>query len=79
MKDIIFTVKRQKCEIKIFIACFILTNVLNLISIYIYDTEWSELWTQIFWVLAISCAFYGLSIVLRLLFYGIKYIFKKRK
>ena len=77
MKDIILTAKQQKCEIKTFLTCFILANILNVVSIITYDTEWSELYTQIFWILAISCVLYGLSIVLRFLFYGIRYLLKR--
>lgn len=78
MKDILLSVKRQKTEIKIFCSCIVLAYLLNITSILIYNTEWSELWTQSLWMLLLSCAFYGLSIVLRLLFFGFRYLIAKK-
>ncbi len=76
MKDILLTVKRQKTEIKIFCVCIVLAYLMNIISIIAYGTSWSELWTQSLWMLLITCGFYGLSIVLRLLYYGIRLLKK---
>ena len=70
MKEIVLSVKRQKTEIKIFCVCIALAYLMNIISIIAYGTSWSELWTQSLWMLLITCGFYGLSVVLRLLYYG---------
>lgn len=70
MKDIIITAKRQKTEIAVFCACIVLAILLNVCSIFFFGTEWSELWTQSFWMMLITVGLYGLSIVLRLLFCG---------
>lgn len=70
MKDIVFSVKQQKTEIKIFFTCIVLAYLLNIISIIMYGTEWSELWTQSLWMLIITCGLYGLSVILRLLWSG---------
>ena len=59
MKEIVLSVKRQKTEIKIFCVCIALAYLMNIISIITYGTSWSELWTH------------GLSVVLRLLYYGV--------
>lgn len=72
MKDIHISVKRQKLEIKIFCACILLACLMNIISILCYQTEWSELWTQSLWMLVIACVLYGLSVLLRLLYYGVR-------
>lgn len=72
MKDIVLSVKRQKTEIRIFCTCIVLAYLMNIISILAYGTSWSELWTQSLWMLLITCGFYGLSLVLRLLCYGIR-------
>ena len=69
MKEIVLSVKRQKTEIKIFCVCIALAYLMNIISIIAYGTSWSELWTQSLWMLLITCGFYGLSVVLRLLYY----------
>ena len=76
MKDIVLSVKRQKTEIKIFCVCIVLAYLMNIVSIIAYGTSWSELWTQLPWMLLITCGFYGLSVVLRLLYYGIRQIRK---
>ena len=69
MKDITFTVKRQRKEVRIYLICFMLAFGLNIFAILFYQTEWKELLTQIFWVLALSIGFYMLSVVIRLPFY----------
>lgn len=78
MKDILISVKRQKTEIKIFCTCIVLAYLLNIISILSFNTEWSELWTQTLWMAIITCGLYGLSIVLRLLYYGIHCMMAKK-
>ncbi len=70
------SVKRQKREIKIFCVCIGLAYVMNILSILIYGTSWSELWTQAFWMLIISCGFYALSVALRLLYFGVRQLKK---
>lgn len=77
MKEIVLSVKRQKAEIKIFCICIVLAYLMNIISIISYGSEWRELWTQSLWMLIISCILYGLSIVLRLLYYGIRFFFSR--
>ena len=76
MKEIVLSVKRQKTEIKIFCVCIALAYLMNIISIIAYGTSWSELWTQSLWMLLITCGFYGLSVILRLLYYGVTTIKK---
>lgn len=76
MKDIVLSVKRQKTEIKIFCVCIVFAYLMNIVSIIAYGTSWSELWTQLPWMLLITCGFYGLSVVLRLLYYGIRQLRK---
>ena len=76
MKEIVLSVKRQKTVIKIFCVCIALAYLMNIISIIAYGTSWSELWTQSLWMLLITCGFYGLSVVLRLLYYGLSQLRK---
>ena len=68
MKDLIITKTRQKTELLIFSICLLLAFLLNVVAILIYDTEWSELWTQLLWVCLIGGMLYGLTVVVRLLF-----------
>ncbi len=76
MKEIVLSVKRQKTEIKIFCVCIALAYLMNIVSIIAYGTSWSELWTQSLWMLIITCGFYGLSVVFRLLYHGIRQVGK---
>ena len=78
MRDILLSVKRQKTEIKIVCTCIVLAYLMNIISIIAFHTEWSELWTQTLWMVIITCGLYGLSIVLRLLYYGIRQLTAKK-
>jgi len=72
MKDLLITSKRQKTEIIWFVICFCVAELINLISIIIYDTSWSDLYTQILWVLIITCLLYAVSVALRVCLYLIK-------
>ena len=76
MKEIVLSVKRQKTEIKIFCVCIALAYLMNIVSIIAHGTSWSELWTQSLWMLIITCGFYGLSVVFRLLYHGIRQVGK---
>lgn len=79
MKDIVISEKRQKGEIVLFCICLLAAILLNVCSIIIYKTEWSELWTQGLWVLVIGCGLYGLTIVLRLMIWGIRKLFHTKR
>ena len=76
MKEIVLSVKRQKTEIKIFCVCIALAYLMNIVSIIAYGTSWSELCTQSLLMLIITCGFYGLSVVFRLLYHGIRQVGK---
>jgi len=77
-KDIILTARRQRTEIILFIACFVLAFLLNIYSIVAFNTEWKEIYTQIVWVLALGVLFYGVLLALRLLYWGIRSITTKK-
>ena len=68
MKDNLFTVERQKKEFVIILACLLLAIVVNVFSIIFYDTEWKEMYTQWFYVLALTFVFHYVSILFRLIF-----------
>jgi hypothetical protein len=57
----------------------VIAFLLNVYAIIAYDTPWTELYTQLLWVLCIGAAFYALSIVLRLIWYGLRALTKKKK
>lgn len=81
MKDIKINIsgKRQRSEIMIFLVCFVLAFILNIVSIIIYDTSWAEIFTQFLWVISLTLLFYGLTVFFRFLYWGIRILFKKKK
>ena len=79
MKDIVITAKQQKREWCLLLACFILALGCNVYSIIYYNGNWSELYSEFFYVLALTPVLYVLSILIRLLVKGIKCLFAKKK
>lgn len=79
LKPIVISVRRQKVEIWYFLVSFVIANGLNVYSIIEYSKNWGELYSLIGYVFALTCLFYIVSIVLRLLAYGITLPFRKRK
>ena len=79
MKDIQIqlTVKRQKTEILIWIVCFIIAFGLNVYSIISFGTQWKELYTQLLWVFSLSVLFYGILLFFRLIYAGVRALFRK--
>ena len=72
MKDTILTARRKKTEL-------IIANLVNLYSIFTYNTPLTEMITSFFYVLIFSVALYIIWSLLRILFYGITALFKKKK
>ena len=78
MKDITITAKQQKKELLFLLASFVLALGCNVYAIIYYNGSWSELYTEIFYVLTLTGAFYAASLLTRLLITGIKKLFKKQ-
>jgi uncharacterized membrane protein len=66
MKDIVFTSKRIKKEAYILLGCFAFAFILNILSIFIYKTQWFEIFTQIGYVVIITIILYFLITLGRL-------------
>lgn len=66
MKDIVFTKAAQKREFYIWLVCFVVANIINVISIIKFQTLWYEIFTQIGYVVVTSLLLYGLVLVVRL-------------
>lgn len=78
MKDTLITARRKKIEILTWLVCFLVANGLNLYAIIAYRTPYSELLTSFFYVLAFSGVLYVAWTALRLVFFGIMRLFRKR-
>lgn len=79
MKDTLITARRKKMELLTLLVCFVISNLANLYAIITFKTPFSEMLTSIFYVLAFSCVLYVFWTGLRILFYGIRNLFLKKK
>ena len=77
MKDILIPVKLQKAELIWFAVSFCVAFLINIVSIIMYNTSWSEVYTQILWVLLITCVLYAISVALRVAIYMVKRLLDK--
>ena len=79
MKNTVITARRKKIELLTLLACFIIGNLANLYAIISYQTPFSEMLTSFFYVLAFSGVLYVFWTILRILFYGIRSLFLKKR
>ena len=79
MKNTVITARREKIELLTLLACFIIGNLANLYAIISYETPFSEMLTSFFYVLAFSGVLYVFWTILRILFYGIRSLFLKKR
>ena len=77
MKDIVIKWKWIKRELVFIISLYIVANLVNLVSIIIYNTGLTELYTSQGFVLYLTEWLYILSIVARILYFGIGFLIKK--
>lgn len=66
MKDIVITKAIQKREFFVWLACFVVANVVNVASIVKFQTPWYEIFTQLGYVVVLSILLYGLVAVVRI-------------
>ncbi len=78
MKDIVIKWKWIKREVVIILLSYIVANLVNLISILVYRTSWDELITSQKYVLYITEWLYIITIIVRLVYWGIKYLVRKK-
>ena len=79
MKNTVITARRKKIDLLTLLACFIIGNLANLYAIISYETPFSEMLTSFFYVLAFSGVLYVFWTILRILFYGIRSLFLKKR
>ena len=79
MKNTVITARRKKIELLTLLACFIIGKLANLYAIISYETPFSEMLTSFFYVLAFSGVLYVFWTILRILFYGIRSLFLKKR
>ena len=79
MKDIIINSRRQKVELWYLLGAFVVANLFNLWAIFRYDASMKEMYTSFFYVLLFTFFIYVLSVIVRLLMYGVCRLFSRRK
>ena len=79
MKDTIITARRKRIEVITFLICFILANLANLYAVIAYKTPAIELLTSLGYVLALALFFYIVWCLVRLAFYGLRSLFRKKE
>ena len=67
MKDTLITAARKKTELLTFLVCFGVAFLLNAGCIIFYHTPFSEVFTQIGYVLVITVALYLIWTAIRLI------------
>ena len=67
MKDTLITAQRKKTELLTLLACFGIAFLLNVGCIIFYHTPFSEVFTQIGYVLVITVALYLIWTAIRLI------------
>lgn len=77
MKDIIISPKRQKSELKALLVCFIIAFALNVGAIICYKAPATEMITSIFYVITFAVVLYAAWVIVRLIVYLLRRIFKK--
>ena len=66
MKDTVISAAVKRRELKIWLVCFIVANVVNWAAIIKYQTPWYEIFTQIGYVVVSSLLIYGLLLLVRI-------------
>ncbi len=76
MKDIIITGRRVRCELWIFAACVALMELVNIFAIFKYDGKWTEVFTNLGFVVAYAAGAYVVLAVVRILVSLVMKLFK---
>jgi hypothetical protein len=71
-KDTVITSRQKKLELTIYLLCFTGAVIFNIIGIIKYSTPAKEIYTQLHIVFLVSVFIYLLTIILRLLYFGIR-------
>lgn len=79
MKDIVVTAARLRHERNFYLVCFLLAFLLNLVAVVCFDRPWTELISQIGYVVVISVVLYLLLWIPRLLVAGARRVFCKKR
>lgn len=77
MKDLVISGKRVKTELIVLLGCFIASFCTNIGAIIAYHKSWTEMFSQIGFVVVIAVAFYAILLIIRLIILLFKKLLKR--
>lgn len=78
LRDTTITSGQKKRELLIILVCFLAAYLLNVIGIIQHNSPPRELFTQLHVVLLLAAIFYGIVIVLRIIYYLISRLWVRK-
>lgn len=78
MKDTIISAAVKRRELYIWLACFVVANIVNWVAIIKFQSPWYEIFTQIGYVVVTSLLIYGLLLMARIAWWIIRILLHKR-
>jgi hypothetical protein len=78
LKDIILRGAVVRRELAIWVIFFVGAFGLNLYAISVYDSKWSELFSQLHIVVLLSVAFYIITALFRGFYFILKYLISRK-
>ena len=78
MKDTVISAATKRRELYIWLACFVVANIVNVVTIIKFQTSWLEIFTQIGYVVITSLVLYVLVLVVRLAWRIFSHLLGKR-
>lgn len=77
MKDIVIPSRIIRRELLVVLACFLTSFLVNVGAVVAYHKSWTEIFSQIGYVVVISVFFYVILWIIRILFLIIKKIINR--
>lgn len=78
MKDTVISAATKRRELYIWLACFVVANIVNVVTIIKFQTSWLEIFTQIGYVVITSLVLYVLVLIVRLAWRIFSHLLGKR-
>jgi hypothetical protein len=77
MKDTIISVATKRRELWVLLGCFVAANITNIAAIIRFASPWYEVFTQVGYVLFLTCVLYLLLAVVRVAWRVCKHLLRR--
>ena len=77
MKDTVISAAVKRRELKIWLVCFLVANIINWVAIIKFCTPWYEVFTQVGYMTVTSLLIYGLLLLVRIAYRILRRLFAK--